>query len=214
MKSPRPTDLFPSPASFSRAVVDDPTGLLAATATSVSAQIAGPTGGVGVTQNYAGQEVTKKTAGKRILPRSLTVTTGAHAGTYKVGAGNPLVVTGTYGGLLQTENILLVATGGGEIIRGALLYDDPTLCTVSIPGQNDALGTIAVGVADIGAPPEGAIRGVKAMTAGSLVVQGQDGKFDTLTLPVQGPPEWVTVARVCAVGGGDTTTAVPLTVYL
>lgn len=211
--SPDSGALYGSPLPYTRALVDDVAALLAAAASVVTPQVLAPAGSPGVTQPFAGAEVTRKAAGRRILPRTITITTTAGVGAFKIGAGNPLVVTGTVGGVTTVENILLTIVNGGEIVRGLVLFDDPTLVSIAVPAQNNALGTLGVGIGDIGAPFGGVIRGIKAMAAGNVVVKGQDGKFDTVVLPVQGSPEWVQCVSVCAVGGGDTTTALPITVY-
>lgn len=212
-RTPDPMAIFNSPSPYTRATLDETNALLTSTATSITAQVAGPSGGAGVTVNFNGAEVTRSAAGKRILPRTVTVTTAVHAASYKTGAGNALVVTGTYGGSSVTENLLLTLTNGGETIRGTLLYDDPTQITIAIPGQNDALGSWTFGEGSIGTPPGGALRGIKALSAAtSVVCHGMDGKYDTLNLPAL-VVEPVVCARLSVTGGGDTTTAVGFTVY-
>jgi hypothetical protein len=204
-----PQDLQSSPKPFTRATIDDKTGLLGSTTSSTSAAKFGPSGGAGVTNAYAGAEVTKKTAGNRITSRSLTVTTASHAGSYKIGAGNPLTLTGTTKGVAGvTETLLLTAVNGNETIRGATLWDDPTLVTVDVPGQNDALGAFSVGVGDIGGPLGASIRGFKVHADGSVVTKGQDGFIDTAVM-VANAVEPSNLERVVASG----TSAVGITVY-
>lgn len=212
-----PQDLFASPKPYTRTTFDDKVALLGSTATSTGAVLLGPSGGPGVTTAFAGSEVTAKTNGKRILPRTITLTTSTHAGSYKTGAGNPWTVSGTVNGVPTTEPLLLTQANGNETIRGVQLWDDPTQVTIANAGQNDALGAVTVGLGDIGAPKNrdgsGSLRGFKPHATGSVVVMGDDGKYDTQVIVNAGLAEPVNAARICVTGGGDTTTTMGITVY-
>lgn len=201
-----PQDLFGSPGTFTRGTVDDLSGLLTATASSTSATVYGP----GNTA-YNATEATLKAAGYRVAPRTLTISTAAHAGSYKTGAGNKLTATGTVAGVTTSEDILLTAANGGETIRGAVAFDDPTLCVVSIPGQNDALGSFRIGVGDICAVGS-CFRSVKGHSAGVIVFQGDDGAIDSLPVAAHAI-EPVCVRRVKAAAVGGNTTNVGVTLY-
>lgn len=209
----QPQDLQSSPKPYTRATLDDKTGLLGATNTAITAAVFGPSGGVGVTSAFAGAEVTANAAGKRIFPRTLTITTAVHASTYKTGAPNALVATGLVTDALGvtatvSENFLLTLTNGGETIRGSILWDDPTQVSVAVPAQNDALGSWTVGVGDIGCPRGGTLRGIKAHAAGTILLKGQDGFIDGAVMGAD-TIEPTNFSRLLALG----TTAVGVTVY-
>jgi hypothetical protein len=176
-----PFDLGSSPGSFQRDALEDDDGLLTATSSSVSAILAGPAGGPGVTVSLVGAEVTFAAALRRILPRTVMFTTTVHAASWKTGAGNPIVVVGTYGGKLQTENLLLTLTNGGDIIRGVLPYDDPTQCTFAIPGQNDALAQFKIGVSALVAPKGKSFRGFRVFVDGDVYYADQNGTIEIVS---------------------------------
>lgn len=191
-----PQDLFGSPGTFTRGTVDDLAGLLTATASSTSATAYGP----GNTA-FNGTEATLKAAGYRVAPRTLTISTLAHTGSYKTGAGNKITVTGTSNGAAASEDFLLTAANGGETIRGAVAFDDPTLCVVSVPGQNDTSGSFRIGVGDICATGS-CFRSVKGHAAGVIVVQGDDSSIDSLPVAAHAiEPICVRRVKAAAVGG-------------
>jgi hypothetical protein len=206
-----PQDLYASPKPYTRTTIDDKTGLLTTPATSpdTTPLLLGPSGGVGVTNAFDGAEVTAGASGKRVFPRTVTVTTAAHAASYKTGAGFPLVVTGTINGVAgQTESLLLTQTNGNETVRGTKFWDDPTAVTISVPVQNDALGAFTAGVGDIGGPSAKALRGFKAHASGTVRVKGQDGKIDDAVMAA-GAVEPTGFSSIVAVG----TSAIGITVY-
>lgn len=205
-----PQDLYASPRPYTRTTIDDKTGLLTTPATSpdTTPLLIGPSGGVGVTNAFDGAEVTAKAANKRILPRTVTITTSAHNGTYKTGGANALVVTGVVNGKADTESINLTAANGGETVRGAKFWDDPTQVTISVPVQNDALGAFTAGVGDIGGIGGSALRGFKAHAAGTVRVKGQDGFVDDAVMTI-GAVEPTGFASISAIG----TSAIGITVY-
>lgn len=140
------------------------------------------------------------------LPALVTVTTSASVGTYKVGAGNPIVVTGTnYVGVVITDSLLLTATGGGETVSSTKAFQSVT--SITTPGQNDAGGLWTFGVGDVVLPQPCAA--VRAKVAGTLSVVYPDGRADAAldigaiqTLPVS----------VTTIKSGST--GFPLTVFL
>jgi len=85
-------------------------------------------------------------AGALTAPHNVTVTTAVHAATYKTGAPNALVVTGTeyFTHLPVSEALVLTAAGGGETISGIVLFDAATI-SIAVPAQNDALGAFSFG---------------------------------------------------------------------
>lgn len=193
---------------FTRSTFDDVAGIKTSVATAITQQIYG-TGGTALD----GNEVTFKTAGRRLRPRSVTITTAAHTGSYKTGGGNAIVVTGTYKGAAVSENLSLTAANGGETVRGAQLFDDPTLVVITVPGQNDALGSFQFGVGDIGGSGGKEFRAVKAHASATLVVRDGDGVYEKLVVSSQAV-EPVIFARLCVVAAGVTTTAsIGVTLY-
>ena len=101
------------------------------------------------------------TAGALTVPSNVSVTTATHAATYKTGAGNPIVVTGTeyYTKQTVTEAFVLTAAGGGETISGVVLFDAAAL-TIDVPKQNDALGHFQFGTgAEVPAAQKSVVRG-------------------------------------------------------
>ena len=119
-----------------------------------------------------------------LVRRNVTVTTAAHAASYKTGAGSAIVVTGTdVNGAVQTESLLLTQAGGNETVAG--LLDFATVTKIVIPGQNDALGAFTFGVQDIFCQ----CRDVAVGTSGTLVVKYQ--YKDTLdTIPAEAIAHW------------------------
>lgn len=202
----QPQDLSGAPGTFSRGTVDDLLGLRGLSATSLSVVIYGP----GNTA-FNGSEQTLKTAGYRVAPRTLTISTSASVGTYKVGAPNKITVTGTSAGQAVSEDFLLTAANGGETIRGSVAFDDPTLCLVTIPGQNDVNGFFRVGVGDICAVGP-VFRSVKAHAAGVIVVQGDDNTFDALPVAAHAI-EPICARRIKAAAVGGSTTNAGVTLY-
>lgn len=212
-----PQDIYGSPSPFVRNPLDDTDGLIVDRAASASALVAGISGGPGVTLAFNGFESTARTAGRRTLPRSIVVKTTASggSGTFKTGAGNKWVATGTYQGLPVTDDFILTLTDGGETLRGAnvQLFDDPMLVTIAIPGQNNTTAHYEIGVGDVGAPKDQVIRGFKMTTAGGVLVKGQDGKLEKVPVGALAV-ETVLADRIVAASGGLVTDANELTVYL
>jgi len=107
--------------------------------------------------------------------RNVTVTTGAHSGTY---IGTAIVVTGTNSeGAVITETLTLTAVNGNETIVGAKGFK--TVTSIAVPAQFDTSGTFKFGVRDIicGANPP---KSVRCGGAGALKVTYEDGTTDTI----------------------------------
>lgn len=208
-------DLFSSPAPYTRAAVRDDDALLTATAAPTSAAVVAKTGTPGVTIAYNGAEDTAvRTNGNRPMPRTLMVTTGVNAGTWKVGAGNKWTATGTYNGAVQTEDFVLVTVNGGDVLIGTKPFDDPDGSVIwNIPGQNNAGATFKLGCDRIVAPNNGVFRGVKGLADGTIVVLGPDDLFDVLNVKA-GIPESVFAKAICAADLGSGTTTVGVCAYI
>lgn len=139
-------------------------------------------------------------------PRYASVTTGAHAATYKTGSTHAIVVTGTYGGATVTENLLLTNAGGGETIVGDQPFD--TITSIFVPAQNDALGTFQFGVDGVASKMRSderlVFRAVRANAAGN-VKMGFETYTDTVAfnshelLPVAPTRIYGTPGTDCAV---------------
>lgn len=152
-------------------------------------------------------------------PRTVTVTTTANPGSYKTGAGNPIVVTGLRGGAVVTENLLLTNAGGGETIRGTQLFD--TVTSIAVPGQNDAGGHFQFGYGDVGCQKGSSFAAIKGNAAGTIRLGFSSTKTDSDSVPVaQNTLEPIAFERVIADQatsgygtGGGTATSVGFTVY-
>lgn len=147
------------------------------------------------------------------FPRYIVVVAAASAATYNT--TDPILVTGTRGGLVTTVSLLLTAAGGDETI----VSDNPleTVTNIRIPAQLGAGGDFTFGVTDLGpqlevragvAGRDLPYRRVKAGGIGDLVLGYGDGTTDIVTC-VAGAVEDVYAYRVYA-----TSTATPITVYL
>lgn len=146
------------------------------------------------------------------FPRYPSVTTTASAATYNT--TDPIVVTGTRGGIVCTVELLPTAAGGNETIVGTTPLE--TVTSIAVPAQLQAAGGLAFGVSGLGPFAEivaGAIVGnepyreAKAGGAGTLVLIFPDGTTDSPTC-IAGERE-----PVLFEGIGATSTATPITVY-
>lgn len=82
------------------------------------------------------------------LPRTVSVTTAAHAGSYKTGAGNVITVKGTDKTGASVQDVLtLTQVNGGETVATAQAF--ATVTEIDIPAENDALGSFTFGVFDV-----------------------------------------------------------------
>jgi len=83
-------------------------------------------------------------------PHNVSVTTAVSAAAYNIGAGNPIVITGTdyYTRLPIAETLLLTNVNGGETITGTLLFDAATI-SIAVAAQANLLGTFEFGVGDL-----------------------------------------------------------------
>lgn len=202
---PNPQDTYGAIRTFTRAASFAGNTLLIASgvATAVTAQL------INVLGSFNGADGAAMFNGTLGVARTVSVTTAAHAGSYKTGASFPIVVTGVYGGTTVTENLVLTAANGGETIKGTKYFDKIT--SIAIPAENDALGGFTFGLQKIVAPGQSGsptvFRAIKSSADGTLVLGYQGGFVDSLPCangqrePVM--PEYV-----------DETTTVGVTVYV
>lgn len=108
------------------------------------------------------------------LPRTVSVTTSAHAASYV--AGSTITFTGTdKDGNVLIEALALVATGGGETIVGVKGFMQIT--QIDVQAQADTLGTFTFGTQDIVVPGS---RYVIIGTTGDLHVTYANGSQSTI----------------------------------
>lgn len=148
-----------------------------------------------------------------MFPRYPTVLTALSAATYNT--TDPIVVTGTRGGVVCTVELLLTDANGDETIIGTTPLE--TVTSIAVPAQLLAAGGLSFGVVDLGPFPVvlgGAIvgdapyRAAKAAAAGTLVFGFPDGTTDTTTC-IAGAVENVLFTRLYG-----TSSATPITVYV
>lgn len=146
------------------------------------------------------------------FPRYPSVTTAASAATYNT--TDPIVVTGTRGGVVATVSLLLTDAGGDETIVGTTPLE--TVTSIAVPAQLQAAGGLSFGVWGIG-PFARILGGVivgnepyrraKACGAGTLIFIFDDASIDTTTC-IAGAVERVLFAGISASSSAD-----PITVY-
>lgn len=146
------------------------------------------------------------------FPRYPSVTSTANAATYNT--TDPIVVTGTRGGVVATVSLLLTAAGGNETIVGTTPLE--TIASIAVPAQLQAAGGLSFGVWGIGPFARvlgGAIvgnepyRAAKACADGTLIFIFPDASIDTTTC-IAGAVEKVLFDGISA-----SSTATPITVY-
>ena len=146
------------------------------------------------------------------FPRYPSVTTAASVATYNT--IDPIVVTGTRGGVVATVSLLLTDAGGDETIVGTTPLE--TVTSIAVPAQLQAAGGLSFGVSGIGPFAKvlaGAIvgnepyRAAKACAAGTLVMIFPDATTDTTTC-IAGAVEKVLFDGISA-----SSTAGEITVY-
>jgi hypothetical protein len=156
MSGPIASELSGGWATQSFAVLSSANSIVTSTATSVTPVTF--TAGSGFASTTAGVQ--------GLVSRLISVTTAAHAGSYKTGAANAIVVTGTdYNNNVVTDTLVLTAANGGETITGVVPM--MTVTKIAIYGQNDALGAWTFGVGDIFC----AVRELIIGTGGTLKMQ-------------------------------------------
>lgn len=198
MSKPDPTDIYPSPATFTYSAIAVVNAIKQSIASSVTVQ------------TYTGVALDGTVADGRgpaalNFTQAITATTAAHAGSYTFGAANAITVTGTDAdGAVLTDTITLTATNGGETIATAKGFASVT--KIVVPAQNDALGSFQFGIGDIVlAKPARQVRGG---AGGNIKVGYQAGLPDVLP-SLQGERHDVLPVRVYDSGS----TALPVTVY-
>lgn len=176
---PEPHDTFCSPRPFSRASgsgaggVEDTDGIKTSAATPVVDTTY-------TTANFNGADAQAYLNSGLGPARTVSVTTGASVGTYRIGAGEAIVVTGTYAGKTVTESLALTATGGGETIRGSQPFD--TVTSIFVPDQVNGSGTFQFGVQDVCGPKGRPFRAIKVHIDGTPTLTFQDGVTDALPM--------------------------------
>ncbi len=122
-----------------------------------------------------GAGLTGANAGTLSIPQNVSVTTTTHTASYVL---TPIVVTGTdINGSVITENLTLTLVNGNETIVGSKAFS--TVTSISIPAQNDALGTFIFGTKNYF--PGSVVLEVRVKTAGTLHVGYNGGFTDTLS---------------------------------
>lgn len=137
------------------------------------------------------------------LPRTVSVTTSAHAGSYV--PASTVTFTGTdKDGNAITEALALVATNGGETIVG--LKGFMQITQIDVQAQNDASGAFTFGVQDIVVP---GCRVVRVGTGGDLHVTYASGIQSTIPKVQAGESRPMNVTKVW---GDSKTTAQDITI--
>jgi hypothetical protein len=118
---------------------------------------------------------------KMLVPRFPTVTTTADAATYNT--TDPIVFTGTRGGLAATVSITLTQAGGGETLIGATPLD--TLTSIHVPIQLQNIGEFTFGFSGVAARKRNGMTQrmpFEAFADGIVKVGYEDGTTNSLTL--------------------------------
>lgn len=108
------------------------------------------------------------------LPRTVSVTSSASAGSYII--TSPIVFTGTdANGTVITESLSLTATGGGETIVGTKGF--ATVTEIAVPAMHDTSGAFTFGVQDV---IVGGCAELRFGKAGNVKVVTSKGNTDTI----------------------------------
>lgn len=108
------------------------------------------------------------------VPRTVSVTSTAHTGSYTVPSN--VTFTGTNGsGVVITETLVLTQVNGGETLVGG--KDFLTVTGITVDAQVDTGGAFVFGVQDIIASP----REIRIAGAGNLKLGYSDGTTDIIT---------------------------------
>lgn len=133
-------------------------------------------------------------------PRSIAVTTAAHAGSYTL---TGITITGTdQSGNVQTEVLTLTAVNGGETVVGTKAFK--TVTSIAVLAMTDALGAFTFGTRDIFATP----KRIRVGTTGALKVAYEDGTVDTIPAVLAGETLAISPNKIF---GDASTTATNLT---
>jgi hypothetical protein len=109
--------------------------------------------------------------------RTVTVTLAAGTGAYN--DEDPIVVSGTYGGEVVTQEFTPSDADGSEILYGDQPFD--TLTSIVIPAQDDTDGAFSFGVGDICARKGDHFTAVRCDTQITLHVQYGEGASNKST---------------------------------
>lgn len=140
-------------------------------------------------------------------PRSVTISRSSSANAYSV---NNIVVTGSYGGAVVTENIAQPHDDGNDTLVGVKLYDHIT--SIFVPANAAGTGAFTFGVRDVGAQSGDTLKGIRPHAAGSVVVRyGEATSAPTDTIPYAAGDLRRDDIRPTRIVG---TTSIGVTVYL
>lgn len=146
-------------------------------------------------------------AALNLLPRTVTITTTSHAGSYV--DGSHVVVTGTdLNGATVSETLAIVGTDGGQTLVGVQGFISFT--SIAMDAQADTSGAFTVGVRDVvftGGPRPATIR---VATTGNIKL-GYADYSDVIKSLVVGEHVPCTPNKLY---GDSSTTAQDITVFL
>lgn len=186
-----------SPRTILVALADlaDADGLKTSIATALTAQVYSGAALNGALANPGPAVLDAPPSGKG--PRFFSVTTTTDAATYNT--TDPIVVTGKYGGVAVTENILLTQAGGNETVLGNQPFDEVT--SIAVPAQLTTDGAFTFGVSGVACKGPGGrqhpYRQVQAIGAGNLHVGYTGGFHDTIPM-TDGQKETIEPVRIYA----------------
>jgi hypothetical protein len=145
-------------------------------------------------------------------PRTITITRSSSAGAYST---NPIVLTGTRGGLAVTESLTPATANGNDQLRGVQAFDYPP--TIVFPAQVSTAGAFEIGCGNICTPQPGdTFTAIKLRgTAGQINVQYGDsvGSPTDSFAATSGDLEPIAFTRVLTSDALTAPTLVALTVY-
>jgi hypothetical protein len=185
--------------SYAAALVADPVGILTTTSTSTST----------VTHTvFNGAQVS---SGRLDLPRTVTITLSNTAGAFTT---DPIVITGTRGGSIVTEELTPATVDGNETLRGTQIFD--TVTSVALPEQGSGAGSYTIGVQDICAPENGEFCGVELHATGTMNIGFGGGNTDAIPVGAAqvGFVKPIRCQRVLTSSALAAPTTVGVTVYL
>ncbi len=117
--------------------------------------------------------------GRFDLPRSITINRSNNANQFSVA---PIVVVGTYGGVVVTESLTPANDDGNDTLRPVSAFDH--LTSISIPAQAGTGGSFTIGVDYVAAPRGATFTAVELVASGTCEVQyGEPAGSPTDTLP-------------------------------
>jgi hypothetical protein len=115
-------------------------------------------------------------------PIFASIKTTSSVSTYRTGSSYPIVVTGTYGGEVVVDSLVLTQANGNETIVGNQAFD--AITSTYIPGQLGTGGFIELGRSGVACKKRHGklepYRAVEAIGSGNLHVGYDSGYTDTL----------------------------------